>query len=412
MSKPIMHPAVSIKKSAYALASEDGESAELLMYGDIYETRPVDWWTGMPAEGEFILLDEFLKDLDAVAGCKRLTIRMNSYGGDAGVSLTIHNRLRDLQRNGMEITCIVDGVAMSGGSLIMCSCDTVKVNPASLVMIHKCISLLWGYYNADEMREAAESNDAWDKAQVEIYHRKTGLSNTVILHMMADTTTLTGREAVEKGFADELLEDAEPLNIAASADGRSLFVRGRQMHLAPGMFAPDSVPTVNPEASAADDDKNTPAAAGKEMEEHSMTLAELREQYPEQVAQVEAEARAAIDNTEAINAAVQSERDRLAAIDEVACLFDPAMVHEAKYGEHPMTAEELTFAAAQSAVKAGSKFLADANADAEESGANDVTAVPGEDDPNPEEPTTPEARMNAARTVVGAIFNKNKKEDK
>ena len=411
MSKPIMRLPVSIKKSAYALASEDGESAELLMYGDIYEQQPIDFWSGEPIKGQFILLDESLKALDTVAGCKRLTIRMNSYGGDAGVSITIHNRLRDLQHNGMEISCVVDGVAMSGGSLIMCACDHVQVNPASLVMIHKCISLLWGYYNADEMREAAESNDAWDKAQVEIYHRKTGLSNTVILHMMADNTYMTGRDAVEKGFADEVIEDAEPVNIAASADGRSLFVSGRKMHLAPGMFAPDNIPTVNTEASATVDN-TTPAVAGNEQEEHSMTLAELREQYPEQVAQVEAEARAAIDNTEAINAAVQSERDRLAAIDEVACLFDPATVHEAKYGEHPMTAAELTLAAAQSAAKAGSKFLADANADAEESGANDVTAVPGEDDPNPEEPTTPEARMNTARAVVGAIFNKNKKEDK
>lgn len=122
------------------------------MYGDIYETRPVNWWTGEPISGNFILLDEFLKDLEEVKGCKSLTVRMNSYGGDAGVSNTIHNRLRDLAREGTEITCIVDDVAMSGGSLIMCACDTVKVNPSSLVMIHKCLGLMWGYYNTDEMR--------------------------------------------------------------------------------------------------------------------------------------------------------------------------------------------------------------------------------------------------------------------
>lgn len=81
--------------------------------------------------------------------------------------------------------------------------------------------------------------------QSEVYKRKTGLSETVIMHMMADTTYMTGREAIEKGFADELIEDAEPVGIAASADGRSLFVRGKQFHLAPGMFAPDNIPTVD-----------------------------------------------------------------------------------------------------------------------------------------------------------------------
>ena len=101
---------VDIKKSVYTLASVDGSVAELTMYGDIYEQRPVDWWTGEPIEGEFILLDEFLEDLDEIRHCSALTIRMNSYGGDANVANVIHNRLRDLARDGMALICIVDGV--------------------------------------------------------------------------------------------------------------------------------------------------------------------------------------------------------------------------------------------------------------------------------------------------------------
>ena len=219
MSKNTGRPAaVDIQKSVYTLASMDGESAELTMYGDIYESQPVDFWTGKPVEGQFILLSDFLADLEQIADCKSLTIRMNSYGGDAGVSNTIHNRLRELARDGMKLTCVVDGVAMSGGSLIMCACDMVRVNPSSLVMIHKCWTSLWGGYNADELRELASKNDAWDKMQAEIYHRKTGLSETVLIHMMSDTTYITGREALQKGFPDEIIEDAGPLSIAASAD--------------------------------------------------------------------------------------------------------------------------------------------------------------------------------------------------
>ena len=402
MAKP---KAVNIKKSVYALASVDGESAELTMYGDIYESRPVDWWTGKPADGNFILLDEFLQDLNEVAGCKQLTIRMNSYGGDAGVSITIHNRLRELQANGMKITCIVDGVAMSGGSLIMCACDNVRVNPASLVMIHKCISVLWGYYNADEMREAAESNDAYDKAQIEIYQRKTKLTATVISHMMADSTYMTGREAKDKGFADELIEDAEPLDIAASADGRSLFVRGRKMHLAAGMVAPDNIPTVTPAASATvETNKNQPEGTGSNEGGNPMTTKELREQYPEQVAQVEAEARAAVDTKAAADDAVKAERERLAAIDEVASLFPDDLVKEAKYGEKPCTAAEMTLRAAQAAAKAGSKFLADQTADSEESGVEGVEPAPAPATEGSAKNTIEQARADAK------AFNESKKE--
>ncbi len=402
------NPAVSITKSAYAMASSDGVSAEITLYGDIYESQPTDW-NGKPAEGSFILLSEFMEDLKQIEGCKNVTVRMNSYGGDAGVSNTIHNRLRELARNGVAITCIVDGVAMSGGSIIMCACDTVKANPSSLIMIHKCWSFLFGGYNADEMREQAAQNDAWDKMQSEVYQRKTGLSNTVIMHMMSETTYMTGREAKEKGFVDELLEDAEPTNIAASADGRTLFVRGRQMHLAPGMFAPDNIPTVTPEASAAvETHKNQPVVTGGEKGGNSMTIEEFRAQHPDEVAQVEAEARASVDNTEAINSAVQSERARMAAIDEVAILFDPELVHEAKYGEHPCTAAELALKAAQIAAKAGSKFLSDAQSDADDSGANGVGAAPNEEDEDPDD-DSPEARMSSARASVKALFKKEEK---
>lgn len=232
-----------INKSVYALASRDGATAELTMYGDIYESRPVDWWTDEPVEGEFIILDEFLEDLKAIEGAAKLTIRMNSYGGDAIVADVIHNRLRELARNGMEIVCIVDGVAMSGGSLIMCAADTVEVNPSSLIMIHNAWQFLWGGYNVEDLMKAAEALDAADKMQAAIYQRKTGLSDAEIRGMMAETTYMTGREAVEKGFADRLIEDAEPLRIAASADRRTLFVGKRTLHLAPGMAAPDGLET-------------------------------------------------------------------------------------------------------------------------------------------------------------------------
>ena len=229
---------LDLKRSAYSLASVDGLSAELTMYGDIYETRPVNWWTGEPVEGEFILLDDFLGDLREIEGAKSLLIRMNSYGGDANVANTIHNRLRELSRGGMRITCVVDGVAMSGGSLIMCAADEVEVNPSSLIMIHKAWRPIWGSYNADELLEAAAQMDVYDKMQAAIYQRKTGLSEAEILGMMSYTTYMTGSEAVEKGFADRLIDDAEPLRIAASADGHSLYIGSRTLHLAPGMTAP------------------------------------------------------------------------------------------------------------------------------------------------------------------------------
>lgn len=399
--------AISINRGPYVMEMADGENAEITMYGEIVERHPKHWWTGEPLEGDFIVQDEFLRNLENLSGAKTLTIRMHSIGGDAGVSILIHNRLRDLATKGTALTCVVDGVAMSGGSLIMCACDNVEVNPSSLVMIHKAAISIWDSCNADDLRKHAAALDAWDKAQVSIYKRKApGLSDMTISNMMAKTTYMTGTEVVEKGFANKLLEDAEPLNIAASADGRSLFVRGRQIHLMPGMFAPDSIPTVTPEASAPVEANNQkPAQTGGQNGGNIMakTLEELRKEDPALAEQLMAEARAAVSasgatGTPAVSAPpaapamppaapvvqesgtddpAQAERLRLQEIDALAGVFDPETIKAAKYGEHPCTAKEMVYQAAQKAAQQGRQFLAALEADTTASGAQDVGAANG-----------------------------------
>ena len=127
-----------LTRNAYTMAVVDGKHAEMTLYGDIVESRPIDWWTDEPVEGNFIIQDEFLEDLETIKDAEDLTIHLNSCGGDAFVSLAIHNRLKELSAAGMDTTCIVDACAMSGGSLIMCACNHVKVNPSSLILIHDC----------------------------------------------------------------------------------------------------------------------------------------------------------------------------------------------------------------------------------------------------------------------------------
>lgn len=83
MSKPVFPfarkmQAINIQRQFYTMASEDSQSAEITMYGEIVETQPVNWRTGKPVQGDFIIQKEFLQDLEAISGVKALTIRMNN----------------------------------------------------------------------------------------------------------------------------------------------------------------------------------------------------------------------------------------------------------------------------------------------------------------------------------------------
>ena len=376
--------AVNIQRECYTMAMTDGLDAEIRLYGEIVRTRPVDWWTGEPIAGDFIMLDEFLADLNTIAGAKTILIRIDSIGGDSEVSIVIHNRLRELPA---KKTARIDGVAMSGGALITCAASTVQVNPASQFMIHKCWTYVWGIYNADELRETADQLDPTDKSQVAILKEKTGKTEEELLSMLSKTTTLVGQEIIDSGFADELLEAAgEKLEIAASADGRSLFINGRTLRMAPFAVLPEGIKVVDPaQADSTNNDKPT-ETGGKEGEQPIMakTLEELRKEDPDLATALMADAQAAMSEEidKKVSDALEGERKRIKEIDEVSTLFDDEIVREAKYGEKPCTAQEMTYRAVQEAAKTGKAFMSKVEADNSASGAQDVPGTPGEDGNN------------------------------
>lgn len=381
----------------YSMAvKEDGE-AEITLYGDIVQEIPRDWWTDEPIDGMYIALESFMEDLKKLEDASHITVRIHSTGGDAFAAITIHNRLRELKA---RKTVIVDGVAMSGGSLIMCAGDVVKVNPSSLIMIHKCWLFLFGGYNSAELRKLVDSNDTVDRAQAAIYRNKTGLPEADILAMMEAETYMTGEDAVGKGFADELL-DGERLNIAASADRRTLYIDGRAVRLPTAAALPDrlKIPVVSP-AAAVGINRKLPADTGSNEGGKPMasTLEELRKEYPELTKQLEAEAKAAAsaDTTE-VDTAVEAERQRQREIDEIApSILDTKLVCEAKYGDKTCTAQELAFEAMKKQAQQGKNHLEDAKADYQASGANGVPpAVPPQAEAQPESKEAVEAQAKA-----------------
>lgn len=411
----------------YSMALNADNEAEITMYGEIVEERPWDYWEERYVDGDFIIKGEFLDDLDKIikGGAKKVTIRMDSIGGDCNVSILIHNRLRELAANGVELSCIVDGVAQSGGSLIMCACDNVQVNPSSIIMIHKCWTYVFGGYNADELRALAKSNDAYDAAQISIYKRKSGLSETVISHMMSDTTYMTGTEAVDKGFADSLMENAEPLNIAASADRTAFLVRGKRIPLAMGMRIPENIFKVATDSDAEPmgndeeeetinndlPDTDTGSEGGSLM---ATNLTELRTENPALASTVENEIRAAVlaeseaANETAVSNAVAEERKRLQEIDEISANVDPDLLAEARYGKTACSAQELAFRAMKKQSAAGADFLNGLKKDYEASNAEKVPAAPAPSG-NDNKPKTPEEKKAAAQDDIKSLLGKEAK---
>lgn len=378
MPKPI-----NITTTNYSIAADKkSDSAEIKMYGEVVERRPVDWWTGEPIEGDFIISSEFIKDVEKLGKCKKLNIRLNSIGGEVHAAILIHNRLREMSRNGTEITCSVDGVSMSAGSMIMCAADHVSVSAESLVMIHKSIICICSWLNADTLRDLAERSDSYDKVIVAAYKRKTGLDEKELLAMMAEETYLTGEEAKEKGFADEVYESENKTEIAACADKSALVVNGKMFPLR-GMPCPENLPVVTlsePQNSGEGITNIKTTEGGNKI--MASNFDELLKENPELAAAVQKEllAKAETESKTAADKAVEDERKRLSEIDEIAAQCSPELVNEAKYGEKACSAEQLAYRKLLDDKKKGKTYLDSMMDDSAKSNVGNILATPARGD--------------------------------
>jgi len=176
------------------VAAATGEY-DLMVHGDIGES----WW------GESVSAKDVVGQLRKLpANTKQINIRVNSFGGSVADGLAIYNALRDSKAR--KVT-IIDGVAISAGSLIAMAGDEIRAPKTALMMIHGPWTVAQG--NASEMRQHAEVLDKWADAMVTAYTRKTGKSDDEIRTMLKDGEDhwYTAEEALAAGFVDSLIEE-------------------------------------------------------------------------------------------------------------------------------------------------------------------------------------------------------------
>lgn len=131
-----------------------------------------------------------------------VVIEVNSNGGLVTVGSEIYTTLAKYPGN---VTVEVVGVAASAASVAIMGADKVLMSPTAQIMIHKAsFGNVSG--NSDDLERAAKTLKANDQSIVSAYARKTNLSEKEIINMMVNETSMYAEQAVEKGFADGIME--------------------------------------------------------------------------------------------------------------------------------------------------------------------------------------------------------------
>ena len=109
-------------------------------------------------------------------------------------------------------------MAASACSVAIMGADKVVISPTAQIMIHKAL-LNWVSGNSDDFESAANALKASDKGIINAYKVKTGLSEDELLELMKNETYMSADEAVEKGFADEVMTFDEQQAVASIGNG-------------------------------------------------------------------------------------------------------------------------------------------------------------------------------------------------
>lgn len=185
---------------------------------EIFGTIGEDWWTG---EGTTVKsVTKRLKEI----GDRDIEVHINSPGGDMFEGIGIFNVL---QAHKGRVTVKIMGLAASAASIIAMAGDDVRVGVGAFIMIHNCWVVAIG--NRHAMKEVAEYLGPFDKALNDIYHDRTECEVTQIAKWMDDETFFSASQAIEHGFADGMMAEAEVAEDPEAAAAAKRFNVAREM---------------------------------------------------------------------------------------------------------------------------------------------------------------------------------------
>lgn len=130
-----------------------------------------------------------------------IILEVNSNGGLVTVGSEIYTALRNYKG---KVTAEITGMAASAASVAVMGADKVVMSPTAQMMVHKAL-FNWVAGNSDDLDKASNALKSSDKAIVNAYVAKTGKSEDEIMDLMRNETFMSAQEAVENGFADEVM---------------------------------------------------------------------------------------------------------------------------------------------------------------------------------------------------------------
>lgn len=188
----------------YFMAAEEGDSLDIIIFGDITSW---EWY-------ESDVSSYTLARLVSGSSAKKITVHINSYGGEVSEALAIYNALK---MHPASVRTVCDGFACSAASVVFMAGDERIMNEASLLMIHNAWTYASG--NAEELRKQADDLDIISGTVARTYGACVNITEEKLKELLDAESWIDPDSAVEMGFATGIRRESGGYGQQYSAKG-------------------------------------------------------------------------------------------------------------------------------------------------------------------------------------------------
>jgi len=163
-----------------------------------------NWWTDKGVEAT-----AFINEVRALGDLNEVFLEINSPGGNVYDGVSIANFIKN---HSAKWTACVIGQAASIATVIASACDTIEMGIGTNYLVHKPMSIMEGYINADQCRALAGDLDTIENSVIDFYMPRIATKNKTkdeLLALMKEDRVMSAEEALEWGFVDSQSVDLQ-----------------------------------------------------------------------------------------------------------------------------------------------------------------------------------------------------------
>lgn len=133
-----------------------------------------------------------------------LELEIHSPGGSVLDGYRVYHALQSMRERGVEVVATVNTLAASMASVIVMAASKIRIMEGGRIMIHEASQTVSG--DSEDHARSAKILDEMSDEIAQLYANRTGSDKSDIRKLMKAETWMGAAEALERGFADEIIK--------------------------------------------------------------------------------------------------------------------------------------------------------------------------------------------------------------